>query len=63
MWMQVENELGSDPVPWIFVTLIPRSRWPRRALLSFLEGGYGRNYLPLLFYHRQTWPTPPYSAL
>jgi hypothetical protein len=26
MWMQVENELGSDPVPWIFVTLIPRGR-------------------------------------
>jgi len=32
MWMQVQNELGSDPVPWwIFVTLIPRSRWPPRA--------------------------------
>jgi hypothetical protein len=35
-----------------------------RDLLSFLEGGgYGRNYSPPLFRHRQTWPTAPHSAL
>jgi len=41
MWMQVQNELGSDPVPWwIFVTLISAQPLAAsRDLLSFLEGG------------------------